>query len=309
MVHPITEWVRIAGETAIVARESGEVFFHALGGRETEAAAFAQRMTGVGTLVSTTGLLDGAISLAFEQTDRRYGEVDGPLAAQVANQGPNLLRYIYALVGAYHTAKDTPRNLLWAAEHFQDICRPEVTAYLEMRAREETGHERLALKDLRALGLPAERIVANLVPAGIKPLCDIFERFCFKDYPIESIGFSYCSERIAALKPKSEIDAVQALLPVGIDATRFLRSHSSLGSEVSHVEETIEFVASLAAEDRIAVVQATYEASLLMAEGRRLESSRSEAEIRAELEQAAGVALHGLDLPQPVRAALTGLVH
>ena len=309
MVHPITEWVRIAGETAIVARESGEVFFHALGSQEMETAAFSQRMTGVGTLVSTTGLLDGAISLAFQQTDARYGEVDSPLAAQVANQGPNLLRYIYALVGAYHTAKDTPRNLLWAAEHFQDIGRPEVTAYLEMRAREETGHERLALKDLRALGLPAERIVANLVPAGIKPLCDIFERFCFKDYPIESIGFSYCSERIAALKPKSEIDAVQALLPVGIDATRFLRSHSSLGSEVSHVEETIEFVAGLTAEDRIAVVQATYEASLRMAEGRRLESSRSEAEIRAELEQAAGVALHELELPQSLRAALTGLVH
>ena len=300
MVHPITEWVRIAGETAIVARESGEVFFHALGSQEMETAAFSQRMTGVGTLVSTTGLLDGAISLAFQQTDARYGEVDSPLAAQVANQGPNLLRYIYTLVGAYHTAKDTPRNLLWAAEHFQDICRPEVTAYLEMRAREETGHERLALKDLRALGLPAERIVANLVPAGIKPLCDIFERFCFKDYPIESIGFSYCSERIAALKPKSEIDAVQALLPVGIDATRFLRSHSSLGSEVSHVEETIEFVAGLTAEDRIAVVQATYEASLRMAEGRRLESSRSEAEIRAELEQAAGVALHAAVPPRRV---------
>jgi len=305
MLHAVTEWVRIAGETAIVARESGEVSFHAVGSGDAEAAAFAQRMTGRGTLISTTGLLDGAISLAFEQTDRRFGQAD----SQPAAQGPDLLRYIYALVGAYHTAKDTPRNLLWAAEHFTEIGRPEVTAYLEMRAREETGHERLALKDLRALGLPAERIVANLVPAGIKPLCDLFERFCFKEYPIESVGFSYCSERIAALKPKSEIDAVQALLPDGVDATRFLRSHSSLGSEVSHVEETIEFVANLPAEDRTSVVQATYETGLLMADGRRLESGRSEAEIRAELEQAAGVAFHRLDLPRHVRAALTASVH
>jgi hypothetical protein len=54
------------------------------------------------------------------------------------------------------------------------------------------------------------------------------------------------------------------------------------------VEETIEFVAGLAAEDRIAVVQATYEAKLLMAEGRRRESRRSDTEIRSERERATG---------------------
>jgi hypothetical protein len=287
MVHPITEWVRVAGETAIIARESGEVWFEAPEDRDAEAARYVERMTGVGTLVSSTGLLDGAISLAFEQTDMGTEQTDNRSAAQ----SPNLLRYIYALAGAYHTAKDTPRNLLRAAEYFKKIGRPEVTGYLEMRAREEAGHERLALKDLHALGLPAERIVAHLVPVGIKPLCDLFNRFCFKDYPIECIGFSYCSERIAALKPKAEIDAVQSLFPEGVDATRFLRSHSSLGSEVSHVEETMEFVTSLPAEDRITVVQATYETALLMASGRRLESSRSEVEIRAELEKAAGAPL------------------
>jgi hypothetical protein len=303
MIHPVTEWVRIAGDTAIIAQETGEVWFRPLDG--ADAAAFAECMTGAGTLTSTTGLLDGAISLAFEQTDSRLGPADGAPAAP----GPNLLRYIYALAGAYHTAKDTPRNLLRAAEHFKSIGRPEVTAYLVMRAKEETGHERLALKDLRALGLPAERIVANLVPAGIKPLCELFDRFCFKDYPIESVGFSYCSERIAALKPESEIDAVQALVPPGVDATRFLRSHSSMGSEVSHVEETIEFVAGLPAEDRISVVQATYQTGLLMAEGRWLESSRSEAEIRAEIEQAAGLALHRFEWPEHIRKALASGAH
>lgn len=283
MTQSVKEWVRVGG-TTIVALDTGEVLFN---GRTIEP------MTGAGTLITTTGLLDGAISLAFEQTE-------GPAAAA---QSPNLLRYIYSLVGAYHTAKDTPRNLLWAAEHFNDIGRPEVTAYLEMRAREETGHERLALKDLRALGLPGERMVANLMPAGIKPLCDLFERLCFKDYPIESIGFSYGSERIAALKPKAEIDALQSLFPGGVDAARFLRSHSSLGSEVSHVEETQEFVATLPAEDRIKVVQATYQTALLMAEGRWLESSKSEAEIRQELEQAAGVALPRHITTEALRAA------
>jgi hypothetical protein len=305
-VDAVTEWVCVAGETAIVARESGEVSFHALDGAEPVDVAFAEHMTGEGTLLSTTGLLDGAISLAFEQTDNRLGPAADPPGVK---EGPNLLRYIYALAGAYHTAKDTPRNLLRAAERFKEIGRPEVTAYLEMRALEETGHERLALKDLRALGLPAERIVANLVPAGIKPLCELFDRFCLLDYPMECVGFSYCSERIAALKPKTEIDGVQSLFPEGVDATRFLRSHSSLGSEVSHVEETIEFVARLPAEDRIRVVQATYETGLLMASGRRLESSRSEVEIRDELEEAAGVALAKFEWPPYIREAMTACVN
>ena len=109
---------------------------------------------------------------------------------------------------------------------------------------------------------------------------------------METIGFSYCSERIAAVKPKAEIDAVESLFPDSIDATRFLRSHSSLGSEVSHVEETIEFVSELPASDRIRVVRATYKTAVVTAERRRLESIKSEAEICEELEEAAGQELH-----------------
>ena len=64
------------------------------------------------------------------------------------------------------------------------------------------------------------------------------------------------------------------------------------------MEETIEFVATLPAEDRISVVQATYETGLLMTPGRQLESNKSEAEIRDELEEAAESALLQFDWPQ-----------
>src|SRR5690606_35968202 len=110
------------------------------------------------------------------------------------------------------------------------------------------GHDRLALKDLRALGMPAERLVANYIPEGIKSLCQRFDSLCAEDYPIGSIGYSYCLERIAALKQESDIAKVRTLCPAGVDATRFLRSHSGLGSEVTHVEETIAFVATLPAD-------------------------------------------------------------
>jgi hypothetical protein len=281
MIHTVTEWAKVAGDTVIIARDTGEVWFHPFSSLEEVALPFANPMTCKGALRSTAGLLDGAIRLAFERTD------DQPAISE-----PNLLRYIYSLVATYYTSKDTPRNLLRAAERFKEIGRIEVTRYLEMRAREETGHERLALRDLDALGLPAKQIVANCIPVGIKPLCDLFDDFCVQDYPIGSIGFAYCSERIAAAKPKAEVEAVKSLLPDSIDATRFLRSHSSLGSEVSHVKELIKFVSQLPASDRIKIVQATYKSAVLTAETRRLASIKSEAEICEELEEAAGQELH-----------------
>lgn len=292
MTHQATEWAEVAGNTVIIARDAGEVWFYPANGLEDEIHPFARPMTCKGALHSTVGLLDGAIRLAFERTDD-----------QPANPDPSLIRYIYSLVGAYYTSKDTPLNLMRAARRFEEIGRAEVSSYLEGRAQEEAGHERLALKDLYALGLPAKQIVANCRPASVGPLCDLFDDYCVQRYPMGAIGFSYCSERIASVKPKTEIEAVKSLLPQGLDATRFLRSHSSLGSEVSHVEETIEFVSELPASDRIQVVQATYKSAVFTAERRRTESIKSEAQIWNELEVAAGRKLH---LPREAKTGKGG---
>jgi hypothetical protein len=280
MAGLVTEWVNVTSDISIIARASGEVWFHTGGGTKEHVDPFATPMTGVGAAGSTVGLLDGAINLGFAGIEKRVPRPD-----------PTLVGYIVALVGAYHTSVDTPRNLRRAARRFKELGRPEVTAYLEERAREETGHDRLALKDLRALGVPAERLVANFIPEGIKPLCKRFDDLCAQDYPIGCVGYSYCLERIAALKQQADVEKVQALCPDGVDATRFLRSHSGLGSEVTHVEETIEFVASLPANDRIRVVQETYESALIMAEGYNHELLKSEAEMLDELQQAVGEAL------------------
>jgi hypothetical protein len=280
MARLVTEWVNVTGDISIIARESGEVWFHTPSGTKEDVDPFATPMTGIGAMGSTVGLLDGAINLGFAGIEKRLARPDLTLAG-----------YIVALVGAYHTSVDTPRNLQCAASRFNELGRPEVAAYLEERAREETGHDRLALKDLRALGVPGERLVANFIPEGIKPLCKRFDDLCAQDYPIGCIGYSYCLERIAALKQETDIEKVRALCPDGVDATRFLRSHSSLGSEASHVEETIAFVASLPANDRIRVVQETYESALIMAEGYNHELLKSEAEMLEELQQAVGEAL------------------
>jgi len=209
MAQLITEWVNVAGDISIIARESGEVWFHTPSGKG-DVDPFATPMMGVGAPGSTVGLLDGAINLGFAGIEKRLARPD-----------PTIAGYIVALAGAYHTSVDTPRNLQCAAMRFNELGRPEVAAYLEERAREETGHDRLALKDLRALGVPGERLVANFIPEGIKPLCKRFDDLCIQDYPMGCIGYSYCLERIAALKQETDIEKVQTICPPGVDATRF----------------------------------------------------------------------------------------
>ena len=280
MTQLVTEWVNVTENISIIARESGEVWFHTPSGTNGGIDPFTVPMTGTGAPGSTIRLLDGAINLGFAGIEKR-----------LARPEPTVAGYIVALVGAYHTSVDTPRNLRRAAKRFEELGRPLVAAYLEERAREETGHDRLALKDLHALGVPGERLVANFIPDGIKPLCKRFDELCAQDYPIGCIGYSYCLERIAALKQETDIEKVRTLCPDGVDATRFLRSHSSLGSEAAHVEETIEFVASLPANDRIAVVQETYESALILAEGYNHELLKSEAEMLEEIQQAVGDSL------------------
>ena len=164
MAQLVTEWVNVTGDVSIIARESGEVWFHTLS--STSADPFATPMTGVGAIGSTVGLLDGAIYLGFAEIEKRLARPDFTLAG-----------YIVALVGAYHTSVHTPQNLRHAASRFHKLGRPEVAAYLDERAREETGHDRLALKDLRALGVPAERLVAPNFSERNRYRCSINARW------------------------------------------------------------------------------------------------------------------------------------
>ena len=233
MNSPTTEWVVVPDNTAVIGSETGEVWFLELGPGD-QTSPFAKPMTGKGTRGSTGALLNGAVSLGF-------GRDEGAANAHPAS----LPRYVFDLVGSYHNSRRTPGHFLQAAKRFREIDRPDLASYLETHAREETGHDRLVLKDLRALGLPAERIVANLFPEGVKPVSEFFDRLTAADYPIGSIGYSYCFEYTAAMKKEPEVDALAALCPPDIDASRFLRTHSGLGSEVSHVDDMVDFIAGL----------------------------------------------------------------
>ena len=67
MTRLVTEWVNVTGDISIIARESGEVWFHTPRSTKESVDPFATPMTGVGAAGSTVGLLDGAINLGFAE--------------------------------------------------------------------------------------------------------------------------------------------------------------------------------------------------------------------------------------------------
>src|SRR6202030_3730639 len=109
MTRLVTEWVNVAGDISIIARDSGEVWFHTQSDTKGVVNPFASPMTGAGSAGSTVGLLDGAINLGFAGVEKRLARPD-----------PTLVGYVVALVGAYHTSVDTPRNLQRAASRFNE---------------------------------------------------------------------------------------------------------------------------------------------------------------------------------------------
>jgi hypothetical protein len=280
MDNATTEWVVVADSTAIITRETGECWFLELD-EYGDAIPFARLMTGLGSHGSTAALLNGAMALGC------YSD-----AGPSGNRPSSLLSYIYSLIGSYHNARRTVGNYLKAARRFRELDRPDIYSYLEKHAREENGHERLALRDLRALNLPAERIVANFIPDRVRPLCELFDHLSSSDYPIGCVGYSYCFESSAALKQKADVDALQALCPAGVDASRFMRAHSSVGSEADHVKDMIDFVACLPASDRVAVVRAAYATAATVADTAARCRSKSDLEMWAEIQAAAGEEIH-----------------
>lgn len=271
----VVERVLLGDSTAVVAVDTGTYWL-------VDASACADilplstPMQGTGSLGSTAGLLRGAIESGL-----------GACAAGLRRCATSLPQYVLDLVGSYHNARRTSGHYRRAAARFRQLERADVAAYLERHAIEENGHERLALRDLCALGLPGERLVANLVPDGVGPVCELFDRLAGADYPIGCIGYSFFFESSAAKRTKADVETMQALSPTGIDATRFMRAHSSMGSEGDHVRDMIAFIASLPASDRIEIARAAYETAVLTA-GLRRDLHKSDEAIWGDIRAAVG---------------------
>jgi hypothetical protein len=225
-----------------------------------DVAPCIETLQDIGDANVTRQMMAGAFYAGFPQRacDEKIAD------DSVTTTAPSLLRHIHSLAGAYQTTHATPPTMRRVAERLAARGQHTAATHCLHVAQEESGHDTLALKDIAALGLPAQEFVAHLQPKSSLALVELFTRFADSDAPIAVLGYAYALERMALFSTEASIAAIERLIPAGIKATRCLRVHSAVGSDAGHVAESIAFMATLPPEDRAAIARATYETISLL---------------------------------------------
>ena len=244
------EWARIAPDKVVVAT-TNRSWLHRLDHARID-DPFARPMVGAGSVVTTRKLLDGTVAAAGS-------------AVSSSRRPPALTRtqWVWRLASAYHLTHSYPPLIEEAAWRFEKMGRKNLSQWAAQKAREERGHDRLALLDIRSMGYKAETVVEALIPPVAVVLVNYLTQSVQAPDPLGCVGYSYTMERLATGIKEKHIQSVEALLPPDICATRCLRVHSSVGADAEHVEETLEMIAGLAPEERTRVAIACYETALL----------------------------------------------
>ena len=219
-------------------------------------AAFSRHLLEPGNAAHTRQLLAAALAAGVASRPRERDASD--------RRTPSLLEYTYGLAGSYHTTHATPPTMRRVADLLRARGDAALARHCSDVADEESGHDALALKDLDALGLRSAEFVRDVQPRNAMALVALFTGLARGPRPPSVLGYAYALERLALLQTQESIDAIEALVPPGMMATRCLRVHSAVGSDAGHVTESLEVIARLPPSDRIAIVHAAFETAALM---------------------------------------------
>ena len=262
--------MEISGGTLLIAVPDGRCWLMAVGASEVTAlrvsAVAAERSTLAASVVEGA-LCAGLIQTVCERTTGSY----------------TLLRYVRWLAGNCVFAAQTPGLFRRGAERFDASGRPDLAEFALQKAAEESGHAALAYRDLEALGLPAAEVVRLIQPPSANAFADRFRAYVESSTPIALFGFSYCLERMAVARDDAFIRKVEAICPPGSRAGRFLKVHSAVGNDNSHVYEQLSFFESLTESELAVVARAVYETALMLARQPLLDRTLSDEEIGRRL--------------------------
>ncbi len=244
----VVDWATIAPDKVVVANSQKVWLYSSL----DDVDPSVKRISAGNTAI-TRNLLDGAMAAA---------KVAIPSGVNPPALTPN--RYIWRLAGAYQTTHATPTLMEEAGQRFALTDRHELSDWAFEKAKEETGHDRLALLDIESLGYRAEELVQAIIPPAAMVLVDYFKQSVQDLDPIDCVGYTHALERMSLGAKKEHIQEIDALVPANVNATRCLRVHSSVGGDAEHVEENVEMIAALSFSERNRVIRACYETALLL---------------------------------------------
>lgn len=246
------EWLEISSGVTLVATAT-RAFLHTPSGFGAD--PFDLPMEGPGSAATTHWLFEGAIVAAARVFHARGNsnpsEIDEARPLTVAH-------WAYRLAGYYHTTHATRRLLPVVEQRFAALGRPSLAAWASHKRHDEAGHDQLALRDLHELGYRARDLVDAFVPRRAAAWVELFETLAAADDPVGCVGYAHALERLALLRGREEVRAIEQSLPEGVNATRCLRTHSALGSDAQHVHENVTTTSALSSDERRAVIEACH---------------------------------------------------
>ncbi|MEM9509734.1 MAG: hypothetical protein AAGA16_18980 [Cyanobacteria bacterium P01_E01_bin.35] len=248
-----TQWVQISPETVIVATANSSWLYqpHTL----KDLDRYGQSMTDTdGSVHSTQNLLDAAIAAAYYQ----YSQGILPELT--------LERWIWQLAGHYHLTCLTPKLMREASQAFIKGDRPILGSWAKLKAQREREYNRTTLQDIEYLGYNAQAVVSEFYPPQAASLLEYLQQDSATD-PFRCLGYSYTIERIATRIEQEYIQLATGILPPSLTCLTEPTSrpwlYGSVGVDAGDVQETVEVVTRLSAQERIRVAKACYTTALI----------------------------------------------
>jgi hypothetical protein len=192
--------------------------------------------------------LDAEVARGFRDYRRRL------MWTWVANVHRFRERYADFLRHMVRHATSVSQVIQAAADSLQGEAREAFLHHL----KEERGHERVAMADLKALGLSRE-----WTPTPAAAALEGYSRDLARERPLAILGFLLMAEGLASRFGGRTMRVLQ-LLGVPQEATRFLRLHAEV--DVAHFEELRTMCLDLAAtsEDEESILEAVRVTAFLM---------------------------------------------
>jgi hypothetical protein len=200
-------------------------------------------------VATTRHLLDGAIAAA---------ERDAP---EVEQPPMSALRWAWYLAGQWYCAHHSVALLPALIRRYDALGRADLAAFGRLKLEEEQGHDEFATDDLNALGYDADALVRSVPTVPSVAALVAYGRECARGTdPTAFLGYVYALERRVLRLTDEWFDALARVLPRGAPIATGLRAHAT-ELDVGHVEEAVEFIASLPSSDRTSIARSCHRAT------------------------------------------------
>lgn len=244
------QWVQLATGDTLVANHEGAWI------QPAQAAALSlwgsMPPSTPATPATTRHLLEGALAAAeqaaFASAERVASSAESPPIDRAT--------WALNLIDQWYTAHHSVALLSRAIDRYRQIHRPDLARFTEKKLAEEAGHDLFAVNDLKALGYDAHAAAEHVPPSKMaRALVEYGRTTVASARPVSFLGYVFALERRITRITAPMLDDLERKL--GVQAASGVRAHA-LELDEGHVEELVEFIARLPAEDRTEVALACH---------------------------------------------------